>query len=92
MVLRYKYMLVQIAQICNNNLNILRPKRCLPMNITPLDNTSKILLDEIKILIDESRVRAISVVNHKLVLLNWNIDKRIKTEIIKMNELIMVRF
>lgn len=53
------------------------------MNITPVDNASKILLDEIKILIDQAKVRAISMVNHELVLLNWNIGKRIKTEIIQ---------
>lgn len=31
------------------------------MNITPVDNASKILLDEIKTLIDQAKVRAISM-------------------------------
>lgn len=53
------------------------------MNITPVDNASKILLDEIKTLIDQAKVRAISMVNYELVLLNWNIGKLIKTEIIQ---------
>lgn len=53
------------------------------MNIAPADNSSKLLLDEIKILIDQAKVRAVAMVNHELVLLNWNIGKRIKTEIIK---------
>lgn len=53
------------------------------MNITPVDNVSKILLDEIKILIDQAKVRAVAMINHELVLLNWTIGKRIKTEIIK---------
>lgn len=41
------------------------------------------LFQEIKTLINEARKQVASVVNQELVLLNWNIGKLIKTEIIK---------
>ncbi|MBP9694382.1 MAG: DUF1016 family protein [Alphaproteobacteria bacterium] len=47
------------------------------------DSVSKVLLAEIKNMIDQAKVRAFSVINRELVLLNWNIGKRIKIEIVQ---------
>lgn len=70
--------------MCNNNqITHYCVKTVVHMNITPVDNTSKILLDEIKTLIDQAKIRSVAMINHELVLLNWNIGKRIKTEIIQ---------
>lgn len=48
-----------------------------------IDKTSKNLLKEIRTLIDQAKGRTVSMINNEIVLLNWNIGKRIKTEIIQ---------
>lgn len=51
--------------------------------ITALEASPQILIQEIRSLINQARNHVASTVNQELVFLNWNIGKRIKTEIIK---------
>ncbi len=45
--------------------------------------TDEVLFDEIRSLIEQTRLRVASTVNSALVLMNWHIGKRISDEVLK---------
>ena len=49
---------------------------------TPI-KTDVVLLDEIRVLIEQTRSRVATTVNSALVLMNWHIGKRINDEVLK---------
>ncbi len=52
-------------------------------NKPALGKTNEVLFDEIRSLIEQTRLRVASTVNSALVLMNWHIGKRINDEILK---------
>ena len=55
----------------------------MPTNITHIEESAQSLFCEIAVLLNKSITNVVAVANYELVLLNWNIGKSIKTEIIK---------
>ena len=59
-------------------------------NINTIEKSAQSLFCEITVLVNKARSNVVSVANYELVFLNWNIGKRIKTEIIRVRDPTMV--